>query len=407
MRLTLLNQFYLPELSPTAKLAASLAEHRAARGDRVTVVASRGGYVTTSADARRSDRCANPAVYRVWTPRLGKATKLRRIADYACFYLGALWRLAVLPRQDVIVSLTTPPFIVLAALLHKLIHRRTRVLLWNMDCYPEIAECSGVTPAGRLPSRIMRRLNRFIFRRLDHLVCLDGAMRRLLTDAYAPPGRALPASVIPNWEPAARFARLSPQPWPPANHLGLAGRFVVLYMGNAGYGHRFDTVIEAARKMRHRPVTFLFIGGGARRAELERAAAGCNNIVLHDYVPEEQIGAVLATGSVALITLRDATLGVMSPSKLHANLAVGLPVVYIGPPGSNVDEAIRTFGCGVSLRHGQVDELVTFIEQFMADPTARQGMARRARTAFDAAYCDARTLPRFDAVLDALAPTAR
>lgn len=405
MRLTLLNQFYLPDLSPTAKLAASLAEHRAARGDRVTVVASRGGYVATSADARRSDRRANPAVYRVWTPRLGKATKLRRIADYACFYLGALWCLAMLPRQDVIVSLTTPPFIVLAALLHKLIHRRTRVLLWNMDCYPEIAECSGVTPEGRLPSRIMRRLNRFIFRRLDHLVCLDGAMRRLLTDAYAPPGRALPASVIPNWEPAARFARPSPQPWPPANHLGLTGRFVVLYMGNAGYGHRFDTVIEAARKLQHRPVTFLFIGGGARRAELERAAAGCNNIVLHDYVPEEQIGAVLATGSVALITLRDATLGVMSPSKLHANLAVGLPVVYIGPPGSNVDEAIRTYGCGVSLRHGQADELVAFIEQLMTDSAARQSMACRARNAFDAAYCDTRTLPRFDAVLDALAPT--
>ena len=47
------------------------------------------------------------------------------------------------------------------------------------------------------------------------------------------------------------------------------------------------------------------------------------------------------TDGVALITLDERSIGVMSPSKLHANLAAGLPVVYVGPQGSNVDEAIE------------------------------------------------------------------
>ena len=54
----------------------------------------------------------------------------------------------------------------------------------------------------------------------------------------------------------------------------------------------------------------------------------------------------MAGADLALITLDDRGLGVMSPSKLHANLAAGLPVVYVGPEGSNVDEAIRALRRG-------------------------------------------------------------
>ena len=81
MRLTILNQFYRPDISPTAHLSASLAEHRARSGDEVTVVASRGGYVPASADAAEAERHANPRVYRVWTPRLGKAAVWKRNLD--------------------------------------------------------------------------------------------------------------------------------------------------------------------------------------------------------------------------------------------------------------------------------------------------------------------------------------
>ena len=45
MRLTVLNQFYAPDISPTAQLASSLAEHRAEQGDDVTIVTGRAGYL--------------------------------------------------------------------------------------------------------------------------------------------------------------------------------------------------------------------------------------------------------------------------------------------------------------------------------------------------------------------------
>ena len=125
-------------------------------------------------------------------------------------------------------------------------------------------------------------------------------------------------------------------------------------------------------------------------------ARGLTNVVFRTYVPKDETPAVMAGADIALITLHDDALGVMSPSKLHANLAAGLPVLYIGPEGSNVDEAITRFGAGRSLREGDVDGAVAAIHQLRTDPTAR----RRAREAFEAAYCDAATLPAFDRVLE-------
>ncbi len=405
MRLTILNQFYVPDISPTAHLAASLARRMAADGHAVTVVASRGGYVAASAEERRSDE-GNPRVYRVWTPRLGKATVLKRCIDYATFYLLALWRILTLPPQDAIVSLTTPPYIAWAALLHKVLHPSTRVVLWNMDCYPELAERSGkLNPTGPL-SRAMRFLNRAMFRRIDHLVCLDTAMVDLLMSQYAPSEKTLPVTVIPNWEDASFFpdpaSTPAPPPWPDAEALGLRGKFVVLYLGNMGYGHRFETVLDAADQMRGEPVVFLFIGGGSRfeptKAEAQRR--GLANFVMRGYVPKQQTPSVMAAADCALITLRDEILGVMSPSKLHSNLAMRLPVAYVGPATSNVDDAIRDFGCGASLRHGDASGLAAFIRRLMADRAEHARLRDAARRAFDLAYNDAVTLPRFGRVLD-------
>jgi glycosyltransferase involved in cell wall biosynthesis len=402
MRLTLLNQFYAPDISPTAQLAASLAEHRAALGDEVTVLTGRAGYLEGLAPAGADGRGEGVRVRRTWTPDLGKSSVGRRLVGYVSYLLGTALRLLVLPRQDVIVAMTTPPYVVVLAVLRKRLHPRTRVVLWSMDCYPDAAERFGeLRPGGRV-SRLLRRVNRWAFRQLDEVVALDGAMADLLGSQYAAAPGHPPVDVVPNWERAALFPPdAAPPPWPGWDELGIepgGARTVVAYLGNMGVGHRFDTVIDAAAALGDE-ATFVFIGGGAKRDELARAVAarGLGNVVLHDYVPKEDTASVMAGADAALITLHDDSLGVMSPSKLHANLAAGLPVLYVGPAGSNVDEAIERFGCGTSLREGDVAGLVTAIRGLRGDTT---DLRRRARAAFDAAYCDEATLPRFDALLD-------
>ena len=363
MRLTILNQFYIPDLAPTGHMAASLAEHRAEQGDDVTVITSSGGYVSESATAS-GPKSTNPRVHRLWTPRLGKSTAFARIVDYVSFYILAFIRLVTLPKQDIIISLTTPPFIAWTAIFHKLIHRSTKVLLWNMDCYPEIAERAGVFMKGGFISRVFRRINHGLFRRLDQLVCLDGAMLDLLVSQYVSAEHTLATSIIPNWENASQFPPgLSPAPWDAAATSIADSAFVILYLGNAGFGHRFETIIAAAKQLVDDPVAFLFIGGGEKWAwiEKEKNANNLQNIHLFPYIPKELTPSALAMADCTLITMNESALGVISPSKLHSNLAMSLPVVYVGPQDSNVDDAIRRFNFGESFRHGEVDRLIQFI----------------------------------------------
>lgn len=399
MRITLLNQFYKPDLAPTAVLAASLAEHLAAAGHEVTVVASRGGYVAASTGAP-ADAVAGLTLKRLWTPRFGKARLAGRLADYLSYYLLAAWTMLGLRRQDVVISLTTPPFIVLAGLLHRLFHRDAKLVLWNMDCYPEAPEAAGLVRPGGVISRLLRGLNRAVFRRVDHVVCLDEAMRELLEKNYGG-GRPLPASIVPNWEALALFPRQSSV----SSVATSAGELVVLYQGNAGVGHEFETVLECARLLRDEPIEFRFVGGGKWWNWLAEQSGRSDLPAwrVEPYVPKEQTPRLLAEAGVALITLRESSRGVMSPSKLHSNLAAGLPVLYIGPRGSNVDDALARFDCGASLRNGDAEGAARYLRSLLRSPAELARARERARHAFESAYCDARTLPQFEELVNRLA----
>jgi colanic acid biosynthesis glycosyl transferase WcaI len=404
MRLAILNQFYPPDLAPTAHLAASLAHHRAALGDTVTVITGSTGYVP-GAEASGGDGEHPVDVVRVATPGGGKSSIITRLAGYLGFHLGALFRLTTLPRQDVVISLTTPPYAVVWAMFHKLLARRTRVVLWSMDVYPDAAERFGQLDPDGVLARMLRGLNRWIYPRLDHLVVLDDAMGDLLRSRYGRAGKP-PTSVIPNWEPAALFpAGAGIAPWDGYSGAELAGRSVIAYTGNAGTGHRFDTVVTAAGRLDAERDAVLFVGGGVRWGELEAASAALSSgkgapIVLRGYLDKAAMPGVLAGARATLITLDDRSLGVMSPSKLHASLAMGRPVIYVGPERSNVDMAIARFECGFSLRHGDVDGLVAAVESLRDDDELHARLSANARRAFDEAYSDLVALSRFDQVID-------
>jgi colanic acid biosynthesis glycosyl transferase WcaI len=409
VRVTIVNLFYPPDLAPSGHLTASLAEHRATMGDEVTVISGTGSYLGRSKVAqqrrRRGPRALGaPRVIRLWTPSLGKASTARRLGDYVSFLLSAVARLAFLPRQDVVVALTSPPFVLVAAVAHRLLHPGTKVILWSNDVYPDAAEAFGTIRPGGLVSRVLRSANRWLLHHIDHVVAVDPAMLRRVLSGYGGGGPG--GSVIPTWEPTALFpAEHSPASWAAYEGPDLAGRFIVLHLGNLGFGHRTDTIADVALELAGENVAFLFVGGGTRYPELAEEAKRrrLDNVRFRDYVPRDQTPGVLAGADCTFISLDDRSLGIMSPCKLNGSLGMGVPVVYAGPVGTNVDEAITTYGCGFSLRQGDVDGLANAVRRLRDEPALAAEMSRNARRAFEEDHSDDRALPRFDAVLDGVA----
>ena len=230
MKVLLLNQFFHPDLSATAQIATDLAEDLAAAGLEVTALASRGTYLGGAALPRR-ERHRGVDVVRVAATSLGKRTLLHRAVDYASFYATASLALATLPRHDVVVALTTPPLIAATGLVAQAL-KRSRLVCWVQDLYPEIAVAFGALREGSLAARTMRgdlargaRAGRRRRRpRRGHARPLRRRRRRAGADPRHPElgGRGGDPARAPRRERAARRASRRGAP------------FVAMYSGNMG-----------------------------------------------------------------------------------------------------------------------------------------------------------------------------
>jgi glycosyltransferase involved in cell wall biosynthesis len=379
MRVLILNQFFHPDVAPTGQLAADLAEDLVAAGHQVRVVTGRGGYAGGGRLLRR-ETWRGIEIERVYATTLGKGTLPRRLAGYATFYLAAAWRLLTGPRADVVLVMSTPPLIAsTAALLRR--WRGVPFVYWVQDVYPELAVAFGVLRAGGAAGRAFDLAARFTLRSADAVVVLGEAMARRLETKGVSRGRL---AVIPNWADGRAVHPLLAEDNSFRRDHGLDGQRVVLYSGNMGRAHDVETILRLARGMRDRKgVTFLFIGDGHLRGEVEAASRELPNVRLLPYQRRDDLARSLSAGDVHVVTQRPETLGLLEPSKFYGAMAVGRPVLYLGPAGSEVGRTIQDEAAGEVVAPGDLAGAQAALERLLAEP--EQGVAAR-RAAFEARY---------------------
>ena len=127
-------------------------------------------------------------------------------------------------------------------------------------------------------------------------------------------------------------------------------------------------------------VRFVFAGGGRRRVEVESFARAHPEarVTVMDYVPAEEVAAHLGAADVLLASLEPSWSGCMLPSKVASMLAVGRPVIFVGPSDSAPAAWIASVGAGWVVAPGDVEALMDCIREACdADERARRGAAAR------------------------------
>jgi glycosyltransferase involved in cell wall biosynthesis len=374
MRILLLNQFYPPDPAPTGQALHDLARVLKERGHGVQVLCSRGAYAGAARYAARED-LDGIEVRRLPGPHLGRASLMRRGLDYASFHAAALAAvLTARPRPDLVLALTTPPFIGLAAAAaargRGLVHAH-----WVMDVYPDALAALGLVAPNGLRMRALQQLARAQLRGAGLVLGLGAVMDQRLAD-YAP--ATAPRAWVPLWgEPigaagadvgSVRRAR----GWSPDD-------IVFMYSGNLGLGHRFGEILEAARRLGPAGPKWAFAGGGPRRVEVERFAREEPGVrvELLPYVPRESLPASLAAADVHLATLSPGWEGVSVPSKIAAVFSVGRPAIFVGPRRSEAAEWIAESGGGWVVPEDDVDALLAAVRA-AREPGERSRRGARA-----------------------------
>ena len=345
--LLFVNQHYTPDVAATGQCLADLAEHLVRDGYDVEVLAGRTPNGAHAASAPAREVVNGVRVHRVATTSFGRQTHIGRVADYASFYIKVLATLLVGRGYDGVVFLTTPPLISLVGRVARAI-RGQHYAIWSMDLHPEAELAAGMLRERSFAARAIEWLDARAYRGADFVVDLGSYMRERVRRKGVPEAKSHTVSIWGGHIDDTLTSEVNPL----TRYLGLEGRFVVMYSGNAGIVHDFGAIFEAMRVLRDDPrIYFLFVGGGPRRVEVEQFAQreGVTNFAYHDYFPRDMLRHSLSIADVHLISLRQHFVGISVPSKLYGAMASARPILFVGPNQCETADAIRDAGCGVTV----------------------------------------------------------
>ncbi len=371
-RMLVLNQYYWPGPEATAQLLTELCEGLADTYD-VTVVAG----TTRGAGPGRQLRNGVDVV-RVSSTAFSRSRLAARAANYLTYVVLAALRGVTARRPDAVLCQTDPPFLGAAAYA---VARRfgAPLVVVIQDLYPESAR-------GKLSPPLLQGLGTVVdsyLRRADRVVAISGTMARRLEERGVAPNRIV---VIPGWVDTDEIHPVE---------VARDGRFVVMHSGNIGHAQELDTLLEAARALAD--VQFEIVGNGARREELQRAAAGLANVAFRPYRPRGELSASLSSASLHFVGLAGGLSGAMVPSRLYGVLAAGRPVLVAADDASEAAQLVRDAGAGIVVSPGKPADVEGAIRaardgQYDLDEMGRRGrdyvVSRHGREAGLAAYRD-------------------
>ncbi len=400
MKIILVNQTFYPDLASTAQYSFDLCRFLTQQGHQVSVVTSRSLYGEAGAKLPGRETVEGIEIHRVGLSLFGKKSIALRLIDFGLFYVLSLFRTLTLPRADVTIALTTPPFIATVGYLRKLV-RRSKFVYWVMDLYPDTPIACGMMRPDSLLAKFLGAVNSFTLRHADCNVLLGRCMEKLVMAKGAPARRC---AIIPVWNVAEEGVIKSPELSSYRQEWGLEGKFVVMYSGNLGIGHDARTLYLAAEELRHHSaIRFVFVGGGKRAEELKAYVQDkqLENVLIKPYQPRSRLSDLLSLGNVHMISLLERATGVMLPSKVYGIMAAGRPAIFVGSPQSEVAMVLTENQCGWVVKNNDVAGLVKII-QALPEDTHLDAMGRRGQVANERLYKDTRCLEAWQAMLTKL-----
>ena len=393
MHILLLNQYYPPDTSATAKMAAQVAEKLAER-HQVTVVAGRPSYEPDEfypfAFLRRDIR-DNLTVERVASTAYPRHQMRRRVSNYLSYLALAVPR-ALAIHPDIVLAMTDPP---VAGIAGAFIARMAdRPFVYNIrDLYPDMAIGGDIVQPNRWVDR-WEKMHRRALHQAARVIVLGDDMR----------DRIISKGVSPDRVVVVRDGASFPPSLPERNDLVVQKircdfSFVALHAGNLGFYGAWDSLLKAADILRNENTGLVFVGDGANRAAMEISAKPLPNVRFLPFFPIEQVPHVMMAGDVHIVTVRRGLEGVVVPSKLYSILAAGRPVLAIAAAESDATRIVRESGCGISADPDDPAAIAAAIRELRNDQNRLIQMGIRAKETA-AKYARVDELERFVEVIE-------
>jgi glycosyltransferase involved in cell wall biosynthesis len=276
----------------------------------------------------------------------------------------------------------------LDVLLARLLARRRRVVLdMFLSVYDTVVlDRKTVDPSGP-QARLARLLDRLAVRACD-LALLDTPQQvDFATTVLGLPAHKL-ASVPVGAEPGHFPAGPPPE----------GGPLKVLFYSTFIPLHGSDVVARAMHQVDGEEVVFTVVGRGQERAAFDREVAGLDVVTVHDWVPYDRLGELVAGNDVVLGLFGDTDKAWrVVPGKVYQAACAGRAIVTADTPAIRAafdpDEVVL-------VRPGDPDALATALRELVKDRARVAELGRRAQARFERDYTPAAIWRRLEVLLE-------
>jgi putative colanic acid biosynthesis glycosyltransferase WcaI len=398
VRILLLNLYYPPDTSATAKMAHSVVD-ALSLSHNVTVLCGRPSYDPTERRAWRpyqTEIAGRVRIIRAGSTDFPRFAMKKRVLNYLSYVALAIPGALLVPC-DAVVAMTDPPFQGIVGAIVAILKRKPYV--YNIrDMYPDMAVGGSIVEPDGI-ARVWEKLHRWALRRATRVIVLGEDMRARIIAKGVEPSRVLivrdGTEILP---------RNTPLPTPdPEVVSAIRGSFsfVLVHAGNLGFYGAWNTLVTAARNLASEGVGLVFVGDGAQRSQIEAAAAGSGNIRFLEFFPASKIPSVLAAADAHVITVKRGLEGVVAPSKMYGILAAGKPIVAVAPKDTDAVSLGIQRGFAVDADPDRPAEVVNAVRALASDPNKLKAMGEAARAAAPD-YDRVKELQKFVEIIDHL-----
>lgn len=368
---------FFSSFEPVTGIYREIADAVCGKGWRSEFVLSAAEYAKRRGSLEEAVAGLDARVVRIPTFIRYRRTAFGRMVVSFTYAVGALgWALSRKPGT-VNIYLTQPPLYLAVISLLKFFKKGRYICIIN-DLYPQVVAAAGYVREGSWTYRLMKMMVIRALQRTDVVIAIGRCMRdRLIREGVD----EVRIRIIENWTDATKVYPVPRAENPLAEKLGIGDEFVVLYSGNMGIAHEFDTLLSVAEELRGNPIRFVVIGGGAKKVLVETRVRerGLSNMTLAPYLPEEWLKFGQSLGDVHFISLIPSFTGLVVPSKAYSTMAGGRPMIYEGAADGEIARLIVEHRLGFVIAPGDQKALKQAILGLAQERSLGEEMGLRAR----------------------------
>jgi colanic acid biosynthesis glycosyl transferase WcaI len=360
-RILIINHIFWPDKINTARHISELAEELVIRGWDVTALVGNRYYGDHKRIILPTKGVWNGVKYsRTYVPPLNQKKNVQRL-------LTSIWIICSWIIKMPIIIGTNPPFAYLLVPFIKLFNKRTKIIMWGFDLYPEaIIESKGKTFIAL--GKILKNIAKHCYSKLDVIVDIGPCMR----EKYEEYNVSAKKETLPPWSFVEPHVMLETHK-ATRQKLFKDAKLTLLYTGTIGNAHDFDNFLFLARELNRRnaSVSFCFAGFGNRFEELKSKVNNYDtNISFGGFVETDlELEERLSSADLMLISLKDNWTGISVPSKFFSSIAMGKAVLFSGAKNSALSIWTNQYELGFHISKDTIIEVANLLCDISNNPT--------------------------------------